>query len=89
MAYKAGVLTETGGGGGQKSAISTLWTIFTLSSKASQCEDRVVGGQEIDANDARRWRCRGGGSEIGDFDAFDEFYAFFKSVSVRGPGGRG
>ena len=81
MAYKAGVLTETGGGGGQKSAISTLWTIFTLSSKASQCEDRVVGGQEIDANDARRCRGRGGrGSEIGVFDALDDFYDFFKSV---------
>ena len=35
-------------------------------------------------------RCRGGGgSEIGDFDALDDFYDFFISVSVRGPGGRG
>ena len=57
--------------------ISTLLTKTSLSSKAPHCEDRWVGGQEINANDARR--CRGGGSDIVDFDAFDEIDDWFSS----------
>ena len=60
-----------------------------LSSKAPHCEDRWVGDQEIHANDARRWSVGAGGSEIVDFDAFDEIDDFFKSASLRGPLGRG
>ena len=54
--------------------IATLLTKTPLSSKAPHCEDRWVGRKEIDANDARRWRV--GGSEIVDFDAFDEIDDF-------------
>ena len=77
--------------GGQNSTISTLLTKSKNSSKAPHFEDRRFGGQEIDEINAKisELTLEGRGSEIDDFDAFGEFYDFFKSASLRGPVGRG